>query len=328
MRVNDYNTEQTISVNIELEVDHRNIVRAILYKNYPIGELIKRDIRKYFAGKVSLHQFYFSLNEKGFRDEVKAHLDKSLKSVGRAVAFVSLEIDATIPTPPRSFNCECDIAYRISENSSPIIITNKVLLELQDAARYVIAGSPDLYQWVKKNLGDALSRELFRATYLDLLLRFESFKDLVRQSISRERDSIGYDIKHLIADPDMEPKRWLEGIEIRTKEAEEEYETKISKFPVRLSIVVNTRIKDLEGIKQYLHPLQDVPSLMKSAILDDIARFLRTVDPKLFHLRFSTSTDPSEAPLEETLRKRILRLLSAISMLETTRSSFGLKRRK
>jgi hypothetical protein len=311
VRFKRFDSEHDLSVHLELEIDQRHIVQAILYKNIPLGELIRREIRKYFAANVSLHQFYFSLNDSRLRESIKNHLEISLNPVGRTITFISLERDMTIPVPPMSFSSEYSIPYKITENSPATMITSKVLLELQDAAKYEIAGSPNLYQWVKEHLEAALRRELFNATYLDLLLRFDSFKKPVLQSMSQEASLIGYDIKHLITDPNMEPKIWLKGIEIKTTETEEEFETKVSKFPVRLSILVNTRIKDLKGVEQYLNPLQDVPALMKKAILDETARFLRTVDPKTFHLGFSVATEPNELPLEEKLRKKISKLLKA-----------------
>ncbi|HWP53737.1 MAG TPA: hypothetical protein VN476_06345 [Pyrinomonadaceae bacterium] len=87
---------------------------------------------------------------------------------------------------------------------------------------------------------------------------------------------------------------------------ENEYETNMPKFPVKLGVIVTAKFERLKDIESYLNRRQDVPKLMKDTVDHEVRRFLHSVDPERFYMRFShTEPEEEEPAIEQALRERI-----------------------
>jgi hypothetical protein len=307
VRVKDYDEEQDLRLKAEIQVDPQRKIYAILYRHQipRLGDLLKAETRKYFAAAVSLHQFHAELRSPGLKAGLTSHLNSVLRPFGRQIGFLSFEQKNNGERLDQAFfeareNVEFE---EVKEYEEKVVIKNTVQMTLRDYALYKNDGSKDLNLWIKMNLKEVIREVLFGKRYIDLLIGFEPLEREIKAKLSIRAEAIGYSIKHLITVPDLPPYDWLENF---TLEVEREYDTNTPKFPVKLGVIVTARIRRLKDIESFLNRRQDVPKLMKSAIEDEARRFLHTVDPERFYLRFSyTEPEEKEEAIEEALKKLI-----------------------
>lgn len=310
VRFSDYDRQESLTVQVEVEPDQASLAVAQLNSETYVRQLVQTEVQRYFARSVSLHTFYFEMNKGDLKQKLAVHLNSALKRTGHQLAFISLGRADDIELPPETFNTRQSIPYVNDSGFPEVSIRNTVFLDLQDSARYKINAPRDLSEWVVEQLNLAVNSELFGATYMDLLVNFEPLADRIKQRVSAAAAGIGYSIKHIVTVPELEPYEWLKFFEIKTEPSEEEFETTTSKFPVRLSIVVTTRLKDLKSVRGYLNSQLHVPTEMKKDILKVSAQFLRTIDPERFYVRFSHTSVGNERPVEEELKSRIAKALT------------------
>ncbi len=303
VRVKDYAREQDLKLTAELQINDSYRINAVLTqsRNIILDALCKEEVCRYFAEHVSLQQFYSELNKDGVTTGLIQHLNGKLKAIGRQVRFISLE-GKLVGLARVFYEAKPDIVYDIQEYPEPVIIKNSIQMQLYDVAKYLKAETPNLDTWVEEKLEQIIHQVLFGKKYIDLLLRFEPIEREIKERISLEADAIGYSIKQLITIPDLPPYIWLNNFLV---EAEGAFETKLSKFEVKLNIIVTAKINRLADIEHLLNSRQDVPGLMKAAILSETRQFLHKIEPERFYMRFSFSDKEKEKSIEEVLIGRI-----------------------
>ncbi|MGB7923279.1 MAG: hypothetical protein WCF57_08545 [Pyrinomonadaceae bacterium] len=303
VRVKDYASEQDLKLTAELQINEAHRINAVLSqsRNITPDALCKEETRRHFAEHVSLQKFHNELNQDGVKTGLIQHLNGKLSAIGRQVRFISLE--GQVGGGAQVFyEAKHDIPYEIQEYPEPVIIKNSIQMMLCDVAKYLNTGAQNLDTWVKERLEQIIHQVLFGKKYIDLLLRFEPLELEIKERISREAEAIGYTIKQLITIPDLPPYTWLNNFLV---EAQGAFETKLSKFEVKLNIIVTAKIKRLGDIEHLLNSRQDVPGLMKAAILSETRQFLHKIDPERFYMRFSFTDKPKEQSIEEALTSRI-----------------------
>jgi len=310
VRFRGYDKQESLTINVEIEPDQAGLSLAQMNDEAYIKQLIQTETQNYFTLNVSLHSFYFHLNKGDIKQELMRHLNQALRQKGYRSPFISLDRVEGVALPLENFNTRHSIPYVIDDNFPAVSIRNTVFLDLQDSAKYKMSGQRDLSEWALEQLTLAVNSELFGATYMDLLVNFEPLANRIKQKVGDAASGIGYGIKHIVTVPELEPYEWLKFFEVKTEQFEQEFETQISKFPVRLSIVVTTKLKDLKSVKSYLNSQLHVPTEMKKDILKVSAQFLRTIDPERFYVRFSHTLAPGEKPVEEELKSRITDVLT------------------
>jgi hypothetical protein len=304
VRFNDDNEERDLKLETEVQVDPDRKILAMLSvsRNHTIEELIKTKTREYFAASVSLNTFRVPAERRRLEQSLKKQLDVFLLPFGRQLAFVSLgrvdEIEDAF------FEAKRDVRFaNIQEYDREVVINNTVQMSLRDYVLYKNSGVKTLNAWLDENLPQIIHNVLFGKRYIDLLVGFGPLEKEIKQRLSERAESIGYTIRHLITVPDLPPYEWLENFDV---EVEREYETNMPKFPVKLGVIVTARIRRLQDIENYLNRRQDVPKLMRDAIESEVRRFLHSVDPERFYMRFSfTEPDEPEPAIEQALRELI-----------------------
>ena len=148
---------------------------------------------------------------------------------------------------------------------------------------------------------------LFDAKYIDLLIRFKPIEIEIKKALCNEAEAIGYEIKQLITVPALEEIKLKDNFTIDTTGT---FQTKLRGVPVKLNIIVITRIKNLEDIEHFLNRLQDVPKLMEESILDVTGQYLHNIDPERFYMRFNFTDVPNERPVETDLIETITNKLT------------------
>jgi hypothetical protein len=308
VRFRDYDKQESLTINVEIEPDQAGLSLAQMNNEAYIKQLVQTETQNYFTKNISLHSFYFELNKGAIKQYLSNHLSQILRQRGYKLLFISLDKDDHLALPLETFNTRQSIPYVNDDNFPAVSIRNTVILDLQDSAKYRMSGQPDLSAWVVEQLTLAVNSELFGATYMDLHVNFAPLANRIKQRVSAAASKIGYGIQHIVTVPELDAHEWLKFFEVKTEQSEEEFETNVSKFPVRLSIVVNTKLKDLKSVKSYLN--SHVPTEMKKDILKVSAQFLRTIDPERFYVRFSHTLVPGEKSVKEELKSRIADVLA------------------
>jgi len=304
VRFKDYNDEQDLKLEAQIQVDPQRKIFAVLYLSRINGleELIRKKTQEYFAATVSLHTFHAETAKSGLERDLKKYLDSFLTPFGRQLGFISLGSGGG--GGEAFFEAKKKVEFNdIQEFDRPVEIKNTLQMFLRDYALYKTSGAKDLNLWIEENLTEVIREVLFGKRYIDLLIGFEPLEQEIKLKLSARAEAIGYTIRHLITVPDLPPYDWLENFDV---EVENEYETKMPKFPVKLGVIVTARIVRLKDIESYLNRRQDVPKLMKDAIENEVRRFLHKVDPERFYMRFSyAEPEEEDPPIEQALRELI-----------------------
>lgn len=315
----DCDREEELTVKAELEIDEKRTIRALLNQNKPLTDLVRKTIRKYFAENISINTFCEQPNSIVIKQGLTRSLNESLKSVGRRVGFVFLDAETVCPRP---FNDEIEILYKHHAYPDPIPIKVSVLMIPQDFARYRAKKSVPLRLWIEAKLKEVMNVILFGKDYIDLLIEFDPLQEKIKEEMIlqekikkemiREAAGIGYVLEQLITIPNLEPFLWLKEIFFETEEGEETFKTRISNCPVKLSVSLRAKIKDLKGIKDRLTRNEKIPDVMKKNVLHLIRTHLRSLYPERFYMRFfdfDLENHPEEIAVEKELEEEITKLL-------------------
>ena len=317
VRLKDYDLEQDLKLNAEVEVEPEKKIFAVLYHGYlyksqgkqlkepvKLEELLKTETRE-FCTEITLHAFNSELRTSSFREQLMTRLNEELRRYGRRLKSLTLDHKNEIEGLKDAFFETHELVEfnEIQEYEGSVDINNKVQMTLQNYALYKNAGSPDLNVWIKKNLPEVVKHVLFGKRYIDLLIGFEPLAKAIKQQLSTCAEAIGYSIKQLITLPALPPYEWLDNFPVTV---EKQYETNTSKFVVGLGIYVTAKIGRLKDIETYLNRRQKIPQLMEEVLDEESREVLHGIDPERFYMRFSYSTPGSkEATVEEILRSRI-----------------------
>jgi hypothetical protein len=299
VRLKDYDQEQEMKFEAELEVDPQNRVNAILHfpGNLQLQRLVPQELKKYIKQNISLQSFYTEMEKGSVKEALIRHLNDALKPAGRRVGAMTIEVKPPADLNP-FFQDQRDVICEVQQYPNPIIINNKVQMILKDYASYMAAKSPDLKAWLQEKLDRFIPQLLFDSKYIDLIIRFQPIEQQIKKVLSQEAKAIGYEIKQLVTVPDLEPIKWKESFPIDTQGT---FETKLPNVHVKLHIVVTTRINRLEEIEHYLNRQQNVPKLMEEKVLDVTRQFLHKIEPERFYMRFSFTDKDGEKPVETEL---------------------------
>jgi hypothetical protein len=309
VRAKDYDKEESVTLSIELGINPEAELSAIQYPGNTLRDFIRAEIQSYFAYNLSLQSIYFNLHNDEFRYLLTRYLNDALKSRSLKVIFLALERLQQTPAPPEFFKTQVNTTYGLDEHVSPIVIKSTVLMNLQNVARYLASGSPDLTRWVESQFQRLIHQELTGAQYTDLVIGFESYAEKIEKNLRPAALAIGYNIQHFKSLPDLEPYRWLEGIQIETEDSEEEFETSLPKFFLKLSLSLIVKMRTLKGIQPFLERQQYVPALMKKAMLDVTRQVLRNTHPRQFYTQFSRSQASNGFSFEQELQTRLSHML-------------------
>lgn len=317
VKLTDYDVEQDLKLDAEVEVDPALKIYGVLYHSWlyeshgiqlkepaRLEELLKTETREFFS-EIALHSFHSELRASSLQGKLTERLDAKLRSYGRRLKSLVLDHKNEIEGLNEAFFETQEVVNfeEIQEYEGSVPIKNKVQMTLQNYALYKNAGCPVLNDWIKKNLPEVVKHVLFGKRYIDLLIGFEPLARDIKQQLSTRAESIGYGIKQLITLPALPPYDWLDNF---TVTVDKQYETNTSKFVVGLAIYVTARIRRLEDIETYLNRRQNIPKLVEDAVFDETRQLLHAVDPERFYMRFSYSEpERNEETIEQLLNNKI-----------------------
>ena len=324
LRVSDYHEQQDLQIKCRLEVDDKNKIRANIYRMRAdrLKDVVIRQAQQYFEHNVSLEQFYDDLNQNSIIVPLKEALDKRLALEGRRVEFIHLESTVS-DSAPKQFENEVSVDVKVQEYPETVRVNNIVRMIRKDVARYKTKDSPALQPWLKAQLEQIIPDQFFYKKYIDLLLEFKDpvedgkekpgLRKDIKDSLTVEAKKIGYDIKYLATSPNLQPLTWLDPFPI---DVEDTFETRESKFYVKLNMHLSTRLTTLdhEKVKSHLNKLEHIPTLMERKVRDVTRDYIHTVDPERFYTTFTLpdkTNYPDNDSIETELTARVTEALEA-----------------
>jgi hypothetical protein len=267
--------------------------------------IVEREIKSYMAKYVKLHDYYFGSDEQ-LIPGIKTYLDGVFASQGRQVERLFIKREKpSFSNDVREVTKE--VKYQVQERSEPVTIVSTLQMELQDAGQYVATGTPNLEKWVQRELDNIIPRVLFGMKYIDLLLSFQPKEADIKDYMEKQAKSIGYSLRALLSVPNLEQLKLLKNFDIDVPGTQ--FPTKIDQAEVKLEISVTVRIQNLKDIEIYLNQQQDVKQLMREAILNETKRFLRSIEPEGFYMRFGFTVE-GEKGVEQNLIELLTEKLS------------------
>jgi hypothetical protein len=314
VRVSNYHEPQDLTIECKLEIDEKNKIRANVYRQRvgALNNVVIARTQEFFEQNVSLEQFYDDLNDGSVLGPLKQALDDRLLLDGRKVERIHLTSTAS-DSAPKQFEDEIDVKVKVQEYPEIVVVNNVVRMIRQDVALYKAKDSPELRQWLRKELEQIIPDLFFYKKYINLLLEFkdpvEDGKDKpglrkdIKDRLTVEAKKIGYDIKYLATSPNLKPLTWLEPFPI---DVEDTFETRESKFYVKLNLHVSTRLTTLEKekVKSHLNKLEHIPTLMEKKVRDVTRDYIHTVDPERFYTTF-TLPDKKNYPDFESIETEL-----------------------
>lgn len=302
--VSDYHDEeQDLSFRILLDVDDSRKANAILqhHRNPELQNLVTREVRQFMRTAVTLQEFCTELSSATLRARLTQHLDHFLAPFGRKMGAVKLQ-GSVVPSIEFFAQKSVDVKCDLPPYPQPVVISNDVQMILKNVALYKAVRGLVLDDWLKEQLTRIIRERLFGAKYIEVLIDFGPFEADIKQRLKDEAAKIGYEIKQLITVPDLEPIHLKEPFTIDTAGS---FDLRLPDFQVSLQVIVNTRIPNLESVKNELNRLQHVPDLMADAIVAAVRQTLHSIYPERFYMRFGYTEVAGEAAVEEELAGKI-----------------------
>ena len=232
-------------------------------------------------------------------EKIRNRMDATARSYGYDIRQALTLIDKSTGQVLPTLQLQLDVPCRVPNYTVPIQIENSVHLSLSNVGRYREKGLPVLDKWLDENLKRITDYVLFGITYIDLLLNFAPREEDIKQRLKLEAEDIGYEIRQLIAIPNLPPIKWKEPFTI---EPEGTFETIRSGVNIKLQVVVTARINDLRKVEPWLNSHQDVPELMKESVIRCLRSYIHGLDPARFYTQFyAVGPDSADQPVEKEI---------------------------
>jgi hypothetical protein len=286
LRTLDNNEDHLFRVYVELEVDEVNVVSAVLNSKCTdqLHEHVLTEIGKYVKANVNTHDFIDKSKKTSIKNKIEEHLNLHLKKFGRKVGVFKIELDDS--GIKYEYRDEIDVSCTVQQYPDPVVIKNTVQMLLMDVGKYKAEKSPKLGPWLIEKLDSIIKRELFDATYTDLVINFKQREEIIKSYLTKAADEIGYEIKHFLSGPD------LDRLKHYSLNLTEGFETSLSRFFVKLNIIINVRIDNPKSIEKYINHRQNVQDVMARGVLEITRLHLHKITPKRFYMHF-TYPDPA-----------------------------------
>ena len=236
-----------------------------------------------------------------WEEKIRLRMEGAARNIGYEIRQAISLVDKSPGEVHSTRHLKQSVLCDVQNYPAPIEINNTVHLSLADQAKYRESGSRDLGEWLEESLKRVIHDVLFDASYIDLLINFRPREEEIKRRLKSEAESIGYEIRQLIAVPDLPPNRWKEGFVI---EKEGTFETIRSGVQVKLRVVITARISDLRRVETFLNRQQDVPKLMEEAAIRCLRSYLHRLEPARFYTQFYVS-DPMSTE-DQTVEKEII----------------------
>jgi len=291
-----------LSIKLVLKFQYQNIHK------YLQSEIPQIDIWCIDKINTTFDRLIFEVGYSAFKklDDIKMRtqqlLSEELFKIGFQVDIISMKFIFPELESIKRFEDMIEIQIKLIGYSKPITVVNKIKMTISDYALYLEQNSPSLSNWIRDNLNEAFNDQLFSVNYLDFILEFD--KKSIESIMKNKSKTIGYNLEHLIIQPQFEPLKWCDIFQV---ELTDKYLTKIGRH-VPMKIVVFLRISDLKKVEKYINTTVDLD--IKEEIKKHVRNIAESVmiqtDPYHFYMKFE-NVDPltGDKSLVEILKQKI-----------------------
>lgn len=262
---------------------------------------------------------YVELFEGAGVEDIGVSFREDAEAVGFKVEQLVSRIELE-PLEASNFQMDYEVSCPIRDSDQNVKVKHRLLVEPVERSLIVKAGIQDPQSWIRDRLKQHTRSLLFRMTYLDLLLNFDTSE--IEAKISKEVSGIGYSVQQLISIPDMEPLTWRDGLTVECGRSE--FATLDSRIRVGLEIVVTGRIESLEDpkIQAYLGPdSARIYSDIERETNQAVQRVMHEIPPHSFYLGFRNAgvADRLDVAIRQALEERFSLIEASIVLkpLET-----------
>ncbi len=307
----NFTKPQALSIKLHLQLDNNKRGLAMIHghQQLQLSEWSATAINRFLAaGTLEAKQFFQWILEGSLGEKIKEQLQNEMQKRGQSL----LKVEATLiePAPVMQFvdNLEEIITVHIIEFPNPVELRNQAHARLQDYVTYKMAGTPNLHEWFKTKITQAIKQVLFQKKYEDVLANFLPIKEQIRNMIQKEATLIGYSIDPLITKTNLGPEKLLE--EFILEETKVEFKTRCSDAVVHFGLHVTGRLENLNKVSNLLrNPSVSCEEIMKAKSLAKLKAILLGMDPERVYTRFDYTEIEGETPVEATLINLLEQLL-------------------
>jgi hypothetical protein len=302
--VSDFDDAQhrlTIKVGVEVDPENRTVAILQCDRYDEIHAIVPEQIERFIRHSVTMHAFSTQLAEPSIRQPLIRHLDGVLRTFGRKVGTLTLAGD-DMPDDLYFLQDDVDVLCNLRNYSRAVKINSRVQMNLVDLARYRTAKSPPLKKWLRENLERIVPELLFESRYIDVLLRFPTREQCIRERLADRAAAIGYELKQFITLPDLELTSLTAPFPVSV---EGEFPTRRSDVSVKLRFDGVVHIPQLEKIEDKLDADHPIPAAIQEAIRQRVVRYMHAVTPDRYYTQFEHTDSTDQVTVEAALEAEI-----------------------
>jgi len=251
---------------------------------------IERRIRSHCAASVTIHAYCFDPDNSILPDtrklltelaaEHRLKLDR-LEITRGGSGFTDQLREVVVSRP-----------YPIVPHNETITVTCKIRTRLEDAGAYLRSGARPLEAWLEETVDGLLSEVLFGKKRSELLHEWPDLEIQIRSRIAAAGKKIGYRVEAVITAPVMEEWKWTQPFDVDLGE-QHSFETKNGIASVPLRVVATIDKINLQKNQRLIDERRNLPAEMQAVMINEIRRYLRSVTPEEYHMKFETFDDTS-----------------------------------
>ncbi|MCK5525424.1 MAG: hypothetical protein KAI83_20030 [Thiomargarita sp.] len=321
VRVKDCDDELELKLNTVLQINEEHKINSVLaYERRPqLERLVQEQIQSFFWENATLPEFIHQLNG-SIRERLIVFLNNVLIQEGRKISVLSLESRLSLPEDFLSFKISVEDCT-VQKSSTPIRVKHELQMKLDDIRKYKAAKIENLEDWINQKLAQITKTVLFEKTYAELIKSFdenETNKEIpneIKAEIETETQKIGYTVQHHLVKPQDVEILVLQrdGLSF---EKNGNFTTYNTDTEVKLTFVMEGKIRNLEKITPYINPNTSIIEEIGKTALEEARQLIHTINAERFYMRFAYTDIEGEIPVEQELKSRIVAKLEGQFGLE------------
>ena len=250
-------------------------------------------------------------------DRLSALVGEIAARDGRSVSGLTLTTQGRELLPPEELELILHQSVRALGRSSPITLTSKLLLSLDDLAAYQASQNLDVRKWADKAFEAVVREACFEKQYLEFLQTksWEIIEKDIKELMSVKATDIGYCIRQILSAPDLKENEFREL---------KPHRFEVGLLPLRstararvdLTIDATFAITNLDNdiLAEKVNQGIDLASDIRQEIHNSLTDVLVEITPNDFYLKFAERREGEksiEMKLADAVRDKIRSVYNA-----------------
>jgi hypothetical protein len=260
--------------------------------------MLTNGIQQYIRQHISYNELVGQLQGSA-RTGLMQYWNRQLQQANKGWVIGDLQVNF-IDTLPAEYNFE-QVEAQISLPNAKIMLTNTVIMNLDNAELFKKSGIDDLEGWIKKKLESTAQNVLANVSYAELVSQFRDLAKVIKSDLNKETQRIGYRVEYLLTSDMINDKL---NFDFDFEPHEQEFNAALNQS-VKLNIHINGRIRSLDHStwRRDLKPDTDFVKVMKTEVLRLTRQTILRLNPNEFYTEFDTKVADS---LAATIRNMLV----------------------